>query len=280
MSVLTQPKIDCHHHIFDPARFPYVADTQYRPEGHELGTAAQYSAVMQAYNIRHSVIVGPTSGYNTDNRCLLAALAERPGRSKGIAVVPLDITSDELAALKAQGVVGIAFNVAMLGTAPFLDVDGLMGRLAELDLFAQVQVMDDQLPALMPLLKRNRTPLLIDHSGRPDVRAGVGQPAFRALLSLAGQERTFVKLSGLSKFSRQAYPWADGHCYQRALLEAFGAERCMWGSDWPFLRANERMDIGSLLLLVEQLFPDETVREQILWSTPRHLFGFANSLRS
>lgn len=276
MSVLTQPKIDCHHHIFDPVQFPYVADTQYRPAGHELGTALQYGAVMQAYNIRHSLIVGPTSGYNTDNRCLLAALAENPGRSKGIAVVPLEIGLDALAALKEQGVVGIAFNVAMLGTAPFLDVDGLMGRLAELDLFAQVQVMDDQLPALMPLLTRNRTPLLIDHSGRPDVTAGLAQPAFQALLSLADKERAFVKLSGLSKFSRQAYPWADGHPYQLALLQAFGAERCMWGSDWPFLRANERMDIGSLLLLVEQLFPDEKVREQLLWSTPKRVFGFTD----
>lgn len=274
MSVLTQPKIDCHHHIFDPVQFPYVPETQYRPEGHELGTALQYGAVMQAYNIRHSLIVGPTSGYNTDNRCLLAALAEHPGRSKGIAVVPLGIGSDELAALKEQGVVGIAFNVAMLGTAPFVDVDALMGRLAELDLFAQIQVIDDQLPALMPLLKRTTTPLLIDHSGRPDVSAGLQQPGFKALLSLAGQERTFVKLSGLSKFSRQAYPYADGQPYQLALLDAFGAENCMWGSDWPFLRATERMDIGTLLLLVEQLFPDEKVREQILWSTPKRLFGF------
>ncbi|MGC1332211.1 amidohydrolase family protein [Pseudomonas sp.] len=276
MSVLTQPKIDCHHHIFDPVQFPYIPETPYRPEGHELGTALQYGAVMQAYNIRHSLIVGPTSGYNTDNRCLLAALAEHPGRSKGIAVVPLDISSDELATFKEQGVVGIAFNVAMLGTAPFVAVDALMGRLGELDLFAQIQVLDDQLPELMPLLKRTSTPLLIDHSGRPDVGAGLAQPAFKALLSLAGQDRTFVKLSGLSKFSHQPYPWSDAQPYPLALLEAFGAENCMWGSDWPFLRATERMDIGTLLLLVEQMFPDQKVREQILWATPKRVFGFAD----
>ncbi|EIK98621.1 amidohydrolase 2 [Pseudomonas sp. M47T1] len=276
MSVLTQPKIDCHHHIFDPVQFPYIPETPYRPEGHELGTALQYGAVMQAYNIRHSLIVGPTSGYNTDNRCLLAALAEHPGRSKGIAVVPLDISSDELATFKEQGVVGIAFNVAMLGTAPFVAVDALMGRLGELDLFAQIQVLDDQLPELMPLLKRTSTPLLIDHSGRPDVDAGLAQPAFKALLSLAGQDRTFVKLSGLSKFSHQPYPWSDAQPYPLALLEAFGAENCMWGSDWPFLRATERMDIGTLLLLVEQMFPDQKVREQILWATPKRVFGFAD----
>ncbi|WP_213878716.1 amidohydrolase family protein [Pseudomonas sp. dw_358] len=276
MSVMTQPKIDCHHHLFDPVHYPYVADTAYRPEGHELGTVQQYRAVMQAYNIQHSLIVGPTSGYNTDNRCLLAAIAEHPTRFRGIAVAPLDIGSDALATLKAQGVVGIALNVAMLGTARFADIDGLMGRLAELELLAQIQVLDDQLPDLMPLLKRTHTRLLIDHSGRPDVGAGLGQPAFQALLALAGHGRTYVKLSGLSKFSRQPYPYADGQPYLQALLEAFGAEHCMWGSDWPFLRATERMDIGSLLLLVEQLIPSARQREQVLWDTPRQLFGFTD----
>lgn len=274
MSVLSEPKIDCHHHLFDPKRFPYIEDTAYRPEGHEIATAQQYCAVMQAYNIRHSLIVGPTSGYNTDNRCLLAAIAEHPKRFRGIAVVPLDISSDTLATLKHQGVVGIAFNVAMLGTARFAELDGLMARLAELDLFVQIQVVDDQLPDLMPLLLRTRTRLLIDHSGRPDVSAGLRQPAFQALLSLAGQGRTYVKLSGLSKFSREPYPYADGEPYLGALLQAFGAEHCMWGSDWPFLRATERMDIGTLLLLAEQLLPHAAEREQVLWHTPRKLFGF------
>lgn len=30
--------IDCHVHVFDPARFPYAADAYYRPEGAEIGT--------------------------------------------------------------------------------------------------------------------------------------------------------------------------------------------------------------------------------------------------
>lgn len=51
----------------------------------------------------------------------------------------------------------------------------------------------------------------------------------------------------------------------------------MWGSDWPFLRATKRMDIGTLLLLAEQLLPDAQEREQVLWNTPRQLFGFSQS---
>lgn len=97
MNIFEQPKIDCHHHIFDPQRFPYVADSGYNPQGHELATLEHYRAVMQAYGIRHSLIVGPTSAYNTDNRYLLAALASGEGRHKGIAVVPRDVDSQQLA---------------------------------------------------------------------------------------------------------------------------------------------------------------------------------------
>ena len=272
--MFTQTVIDCHHHVFDPVHFPWAPESAYNPDGHELATPDYYRAVMQAYNIRHSLIVGPTSGYNTDNRCLLDTIKRGAGRFKGIAVTPRDVESDTLASLKDQGIVGIALNVAMLGTEPFLQLDALMGRLAELDLFAQIQVQNDQLLALMPLLSRTRTRLLIDHSGRPDVSAGVAQPAFQALLSLAGQQRTSVKLSGLAKFSRQPYPFSDGHPYLLALLDAFGAENCMWGSDWPFLRASERMDMGTQLLLIEQLIPDEKSRRQVLWHTPQRLFGF------
>jgi len=274
MSISLQPIIDCHHHVFDPAHFPYAPESGYHPDGHELATPAYYQAVMEAYNIQHSLIVGPTSAYNTDNRCLLDTLKQGNGKFKGIAVTPFDIDSDRLATLKAQGIVGIAFNVAMLGIEPFLKLDGLMARLADLDLYAQIQVQDDQLLALMPLLQRSRTRLLIDHSGRPDVTAGVQQTAFQALLSLADDGRSAVKLSGLAKFSRQAWPYRDGHPYLLALLKAFGAENCMWGSDWPFLRASERMDIGTQLLLLEKLFPDEQTRRQILWHTPQRLFGF------
>lgn len=268
------PIIDCHHHVFDPAQFPYDANSGYHPDGHELATPAYYQAVMEAYKIRHSLMVGPTSAYNLDNRCMLEAIRQSGGRAKGIAVTPRDVDSNTLAALKDRGVVGIAFNVAMLGTGPFLQLDDLMARLAELEMFAQIQVQDEQLLALMPLLNRTRTKLIFDHSGRPDVNAGLSQPAFQALLSLAGQDRTSVKLSGMAKFSQQRYPWHDAQPYVLALLDAFGADACLWGSDWPFLRATERMDMGTQLLLLEKMIPDENTRRKILWDTPKRLFGF------
>ena len=64
----------------------------------------------------------------------------------------------------------------------------------------------------------------------------------------------------------------------RALVDAFGLENCMWASDWPFLRAPERVDYGPLLTLVDKLFPSVSDREQLLWKTPARLFGFGAQL--
>jgi predicted TIM-barrel fold metal-dependent hydrolase len=64
-----------------------------------------------------------------------------------------------------------------------------------------------------------------------------------------------------------------------ALLEAFTPDRCMWGSDWPFLRAPERIDYGLVLVLVERLIPDPGDRRKVLWDTPMRLFGFDESTR-
>lgn len=275
LSLLSQPKIDCHHHVIDPVQYPYPTDSTYQPAGPEVGPAAYYEQVMQAYGIRHSVIVQPTSAYAYDNSCLLDTLAHNKGRHKGVVVVPNDVSSETLAQYKAQGVVGVALNAALLGPERFLKVDTLMGRLAELDLYAQVQVKDDQLLALLPLLQRTRPRVLIDHSGRPDASAGLQQPAFQALLSLASNGRTFVKLSGPSQYSKERSPYTDAQPYQLALLQAFTAENCMWGTDWPFLRAHQHMELGTVLTTFGEMFPNASDRHQILWETPKRLFGFS-----
>jgi predicted TIM-barrel fold metal-dependent hydrolase len=274
MNIYDEPKIDCHNHVFDPARFPYATDTPYRPAGQELGTTAQLRAVLDAYGVRHALVVGPNSGYGFDNRCLLDAIAHSDRRWKGIAVVPNDVAHPELERLKAAGIVGIAFNPTQLGVDYYADTATLLTMLAELDMFIQVQVEGDLLVPLLPLLRNCGARILIDHCGRPVPEAGLDQPGFKALLDLARTRRAYVKLSGYSKFSRAAYPFADTWPYVRALIDTFTLDACMWASDWPFLRAPERLDVGPLLKLVESLLPAAADRRKLFWDTPRGLFGF------
>jgi predicted TIM-barrel fold metal-dependent hydrolase len=274
MSVLTCPKIDCHNHVIDPSRFPYANDNSYRPSGQEIATSAHLLRVMDVFNVRHALVVGTNSGYGADSRCLLDAIASAGGRFKGVAVVENDVSVTELEGLKSLGVIGVAFNPTFHGTDYYLGTADLLRKLVDLDLLLQIQVEGDQLLALLPLISASPVRLLIDHCGRPSVKNGLRQPGFQALLELGRTGRAAVKLSGWYKFSRQPYPHPDAWPYIRALAEAFTLDACVWGSDWPFLRAAERLDYGPLLTLVEMLFPKESDRQRLFWETPRRLFGF------
>jgi predicted TIM-barrel fold metal-dependent hydrolase len=274
VSILDEPKIDCHNHLLDPANFPYNPAAWYHPVENEQGTAGQLTSVFDAYGSKHAVIVGPNSGYDTDNGCLLDLLERGEGRYRGVAVVDKDISRDDLLDLKNRGIVGTTMQVSLLGVDQFRDTGRLLQDLADLDMFVDVQVEKDQLVQMAPLLEPSGVRVLIDHAGRPDPTAGIDQPGFKLLLELAATDRYFVKISGLVKCSVQRYPWADSWPFVQALLAAFTPDRCMWGSDWPFLRAPERIDYGTILALMEQLVPGVDDRRKIMWDTPARLFGF------
>jgi len=276
MSIFEEPKIDCHVHVLDPLRFPYRADTHYRPTGHEIGTPAVLEQVMDAYGVRHALLVGPNSGYGLDNACMLDTIARGNGRFKGIAVVANDIAFDELQALKRDGVVGVAWNVTFYGIDYYRDAQPLLDKLVALDMFVDIQTKDDQLVRMMPSVARSNVRVLIDHCGLPTIEAGVDEPGFRALLELARTGRAFVKVSGLVKFSREPAPHRDAWPYVEALVDAFSLDRCLWASDWPYLRAPTRVDYGVLLKLICTLFPEADRRRKLLWETPCQLFGFAS----
>jgi predicted TIM-barrel fold metal-dependent hydrolase len=273
-SIYTAPKVDCHCHVLDQDGFAYASDVAYRPAGQETGSAEYCNQVLDAYGVQHALLVGPNSGYGTDNRCLLDAIARGQGRFKGVAVVTHDASLAQLQELKSQGIVGVALNYSLHGLDYYRSTAPLMERLAALDMFVQVQVEGDQMHSLAPALLGCGAKLLIDHCGRPDIAQGLTGKGFTALLSLASSERAVVKLSGFSKFSRQDYPFTDALPYVHALVAAFGADHCIWASDWPFLKAPRRLDYGPLLQHFARAVPDAKVRQKMLWETPLRLFAF------
>lgn len=274
MSVFEEPKIDCHAHVIDPARFPYGRDIAYKPSGQEIGTTAQFLQVLKTYGVRHALLVQPNSGYGGDNSCMLDAIQSHEGVFKGIAITGQDADLAALRSLKDQGIVGIALNPTFHGNDYYARSAGLFEKLAELDMFAQLQVEHDQLRMFVPWIEQIPVRVLIDHCGRPTPQEGLGQAGFKDLLRLADTGRIYVKLSGYAKFAQAPYPFEDTWPFARALVDAFTLEHCMWASDWPYLRATERQDYGPLVQLAELLFPDPDERRVLFWETPRRLFGF------
>lgn len=274
MSILSEPKIDCHLHLLDPRQFPYNPNAWYHPVENEQGSAEQLIDLFDAFAVRHAVVVGPNSGYDTDNSCLLDLISRDRARFKGVAVVDNNAPREHLEQLRDGGIVGTTLQAALLGVDHFADAGRLLRDLADLDMFADVQVQGDQLTSIRPLLDSTDVRVLIDHCGRPDPTAGLDQPGFAELLDAGRTGRYWVKLSGLVKCSTERYPWADSWPYVQALIEAFTPERCLWGSDWPFLKAPERIDYATILTLTERLIPDPDERAQILFQTPADVFGF------
>ncbi|MBR0716867.1 amidohydrolase [Bradyrhizobium liaoningense] len=276
MTLPACPKIDCHIHAIDPVRFPYADDTPYRPSGQEIAPAAQLLRVFDAFDVRHALIVATNTSYGSDSRILLDTLEQGGGRFKGVAVVDNDVDIRELERLNAAGVIGVAYNVPFHGADYYRRTAGLLDKLESLGLFLQIQVENDQLLALLPLIEASRVRLVIDHCGRPQVTQGVAGKAFQTLLALGRERDAHVKLSGYYKFSQRAYPYEDAWPFIAALVEAFTLDRCVWGSDYPFLRAPERLDYGPLLTVLSRLFPDPDDQHRLLWRTPARLLGFSS----
>lgn len=271
-----QPVADCHLHVLDPARFAYDPRAPYIPEPHETAPAAALAAVHAAHGVTHALLVGPTSGYGRDNRCLLDAIAQGRGRWRGIALAAPEAGAAELAALADAGVVGLRLDLAAhgAGLAEACRRAGLFDRMRALGWVLQIQAHARQIPEALPALRAARLPLVFDHCGRPDPSGGTGQPGFAQLLDLGRNGEAWVKLSGAFRWAGGAWPHAGAEPFIAAILEAFTAARCVWGSDWPFLRAGARVDYAPELALLARWVPDATTRRAILWDTPSRLFGF------
>ena len=241
MSVFTEPKIDCHAHVFDPIPFPLWPEYRllaFRPGDRH---AAQLRQIMKTYGVSHALLVQPNSGYGSDNSCMLDTIAQRRGplqrrrhhRLRRRCRVPC-------ATLKAQGIVGAAFNPTFHGIDYYKNSAGFdCPACRARDVPANSERARPVARCSCPGSKRCRSRVLIDHCGRPMPRTKVStSPAFRSLLRLARtgpRERQTVGLfrnsrAGLLR-SKTTWPFVG------ALVEAFTLDHCLWASDWPFLRA-------------------------------------------
>lgn len=269
------PAVDCHAHAFDLSRQGWGGDRGFDIQPNELGTAPQFLDVLSCHGFTHGVLINPLGGYGADNTYMLEAIAASGGRLKGVALLPDGTPEAELRRMKDGGIVGIRFNLDFPTSPPLHGPAGerALAQAREAGWMAQVHYHHgDSIVAALPVLRAAGLPVVIDHCGRPELDAGLDQPGFRALLDYGRDSDAVIKLSGVFRLSRHA-PYRDADPYVAALVQAFTPDRCIWGSDWPFLRARERTDYGPLLAALHRVLPDAAEREKVLWTNPARLFG-------
>jgi predicted TIM-barrel fold metal-dependent hydrolase len=271
---------DTHAHVFGPAaRFPYADDRSYTPPDAPL---EKYLGMLDRIGFARGVLV-QGSAHGRDNSAMLDALTRRPDRLRGVAVADADIAPGTLREWDRIGVRGLRFNhffrdgqLHYRGGVPLAAAPTLAPRMAELGWHLQLWIDVKDLPETLAVLKALGLPVMIDHMGRTDARAGTATEGFQSLLRALSEGWCWAKLSGAHRLSRDAPDYPDARPFHEALVRA-NPERLVWGGDWPHPRVEGEMpDAGHLFELFQAWTPDRTIQHRILVSNPANLYGFPN----
>lgn len=259
--------VDTHAHVFW-AHSPRTVDARYDP-GYEA-TVACYLDNLKAHHIAHGMLVQP-SFLGTGNSCLLRSLRVGQGRLSGIAVIDPGVGVASLYDMAMRGVKGIRLN--LIGR-PLPDLQGgvwhrALKVVAELGWVVCVQAIAEQWVEILPYLRSLGLSVVVDHMGRPATSDPRDCPGFTAILKELGSGRVWVKLSAPYRFGHDRAERAAA-----ILLREAGAERLMWGSDWPWTQHEaDGQTFGDCLNWLKAWVPDPTLQQTILSKTPRLLFG-------
>ena len=115
---------------------------------------------------------------------------------------------------------------------------------------------------------------VLDHIGKPAVREGGYDSWARDLRVLAEHENVYCKLSGLvTEADWQRWTADDFKSYLDLVLELFGVDRVMFGSDWPVCLLAARYD--QVVRLISEYLQDFSIseREKIFGLNAKHFYG-------
>jgi L-fuconolactonase len=150
-----------------------------------------------------------------------------------------------------------------------------IGQLREFNLTYDLLLFPKHLPMAVKLAAEfPQQPFVVDHIAKPAIRDGQVSPWREDLRRLADLPNVFCKLSGLVTESRwKQWRPEDFHRYLDIVVEAFGTNRVMIGSDWPVCMVSG--DYAATMSIVTdyvQKFP-VGVRAQVLGGNCSRFYG-------
>jgi L-fuconolactonase len=280
--------VDGHLHVFLPRSERYPRDV------HELYPAELEAPVerlleaMDMAGVDKAVLV-PLSPHD---QYLRECLQRFPGRFAGIGVHDpgaTDPVADLHRRVEQSGIQGLrVHHLGNPGTpSEELEAFPLLAALANGGLKLWLYVPPEQLgllPGVLETLPSLQVVLNhlgfcprgyeVDEHGRPHIPTELPPPTLPAVLGLARFANVHVMVSGQYAFSREPYPHRDLEPVVRAVYRAYGADRLLWASDFPWIL--EEPGYSAQLALVDELLPDISPSERaaILGGTALKLLKF------
>jgi predicted TIM-barrel fold metal-dependent hydrolase len=270
--------VDAHAHIYhmDEVRYPMIEKPHRPPSG--TGDAAHLQRQRQEHSIHRVVLVQTGSAYKWDNRLLIDTARQLQEWAAGVCNLnPADPDSVETFTRMAtqDNVRALRLEATADGRYDHQGARRLLARAQEIGAVICAHLRPQHLPELDQLLEAfPEVSVVLDHCAYPDGDAGPESDTVRAVTALARHRNLYAKLTFLVTGSKQPYPFVDTQAIAQRMLEAFGAERCMWGSDFPCeLWLKDRATYGQHLAVVrEELGLTPVERAQVLGGTAFGVF--------
>jgi L-fuconolactonase len=232
--------------IIDVQVHPYERNHPGRPwvgqmHGPQSATGDEMVAAMKAVGVDAAILVSSFNLYRYDPSYALEVYAAYPERFR--VVKPVDPTNpaiDDVVAdwATTKGAVGI--RIMLREGLPTDPTDPGLNRAFAATARHGLPVNFlcwGRLDQGTELVKRNPdTVVVIDHLGllQPNQPPPLAKPwaDLPKLLALAACRNVRVKISGACTLSREPYPYNDIWDPILKIIDAFGIDRCMWGTDW------------------------------------------------
>jgi len=239
------PIIDAHVHLWNPdrLRMSWLDGLDLLNQPYEYSHFSQHSSSLPVEGFVY-VETGVDPAYSFLEAQWVAGVARQESRLKGIvAAAPLEHgrrLKYYLEALTALGpqIKGVRRLLQDEADPAFCLQPGFVEGvrlLSEFGLSFDLCIRHYQLPSVIELVKScPQTSFILDHIAKPDIRNHLNDPWQQQIGELAALPNVVCKISGLvTEADPQNWTEADLWPYINRVLEVFGEERVLFGSDWP-----------------------------------------------
>jgi L-fuconolactonase len=243
MSHLFQPSqmVDTHQHLWKPSERRYDwLDGIGAPLEADFGPE-DVAADVAAAGITATVLVQAADTFE-DTFYMLSVAARAPVVRGIVAWAPLDRADEAGAAIELYAVSPLVRGVRVLNHN-YADPRWLLqpSVQAALRLLAAhgltldvISVMPEHLTMLAELADRHpELTIVVDHLAKPDIANKLWEPWASLIAEAALRPNVNIKISGLNTAAATGWTWQNWLPYVDHVVEHFGSERIMLGSDWP-----------------------------------------------